>query len=192
MNFRSLVLLLAIINFSCESYFDDVKKINIEELIPAGKTENFVLRYTDSANLKAILKSPLNIDYTNQSFPYSEFPNGINIEFFDLKEGSTKVSANYAIVYYRTKIVSLVGNVVIESPDSSYVKSDQIFWDPDQEWLFTEEKIVFSSNDYNIRAEKMDADRSFKLLKTGKLDGNFLFEDQQSVSYTHLTLPTKA
>lgn len=66
MKIRLLVLLLAIINFSCESYFDDVKKINIEELIPAGKTENFVLRYTDSANLKAILKSPLNIDYTNQ------------------------------------------------------------------------------------------------------------------------------
>lgn len=179
MNIRVLIFLLAIINFSCESYFDDVKKINIEELIPAGKTENFVLRYTDSANLKAILKSPLNIDYTNQKFPYSEFPNGINIEFFDLKEGSTKVSANYAIVYYRTKIVSLEGNVVIESPDSTFVKSDQIFWDPDQEWLFTEEKIVFSSNDYNIRAEKMDADRSFKLLKTGKLDGSFLFEDQQ-------------
>ena len=55
----------------------------------------------------------------------------------------------------------------------------KFFWDPDQEWLFTEEKIVFSSNDYNIRAEKMDADRSFKLLKTGKLDGSFLFEDQQ-------------
>ena len=90
MKIRLLVLLLAFINFSCESYFDDVKKINIEELIPAGKTENFVLRYTDSANLKAILKSPLNIDYTNQNFPYSEFPNGINIEFFDLKEGSTK------------------------------------------------------------------------------------------------------
>ena len=99
--------------------------------------------------------------------------------FLIFLEGSTKVSANYAIVYYRTKIVSLEGNVVIESPDSSFVKSDQIFWDPDQEWLFTEEKIVFSSNDYNIRAEKMDADRSFKLLKTGKLDGSFLFEDQQ-------------
>jgi len=45
--------------------------------------------------------------------------------------------------------------------------------------LFTEEKIVFSSDDYNIRAEKMDADRSFKLLKTGKLDGSFLFEDEK-------------
>ena len=172
-------IFLLLIICSCEDYYDDVKKINFKELIPAGKTQNFVLRYTDSANLKAILKSPLNIDYTNQIFPYSEFPVGLDIEFFDKKEGSTKVSANYGIVYYLTKIVSLEGNVIIQSPDSSFVKSNQIFWDPEQEWLFTEEKIVFSSDDYNIRAEKMDADRSFKLLKTGKLDGSFLFEDEK-------------
>ena len=30
-----------------------------------------------------------------------------------------------------------------------------------------------------IRAQKMDADRSFKLLKTGKLDGSFIFEDKE-------------
>ena len=180
MKFKLVLLIIFLIfSTSCDNYFDDLKKINLKELIPAGKTENFVLRYTDSAYLKAILKSPLNIDYTNQIFPYSEFPEGIDIEFFDNKDGSTKVSANYGIVYYLTKIVSLEGNVIIQSPDSSFVKSDQIYWDPEQEWLFTEEKIVFSSEDYNIRAKRMDADRSFKLLKTGKLDGSFLFEDEE-------------
>ena len=153
MNFKLFFyIFLLLIICSCVDYFDDVKKINFKELIPAGKT---------------------------QIFPYSEFPDGLDIEFFDKKEGSTKVSANYGIVYYLTKIVSLEGNVIIQSPDSSFVKSNQIFWDPEQEWLFTEEKIVFSSDDYNIRAEKMDADRSFKLLKTGKLDGSFLFEDEE-------------
>jgi len=84
MNFKLFFyIFLVLIICSCEDYFDDVKKINFKELIPAGKTQNFVLRYTDSANLKAILKSPLNIDYTNQIFPYSEFPDGIDIEFFD-------------------------------------------------------------------------------------------------------------
>ncbi len=180
MNYKIfLFIICSLFIFSCENYFDDVKKINSSELIPAGKTKNFILKYTDSAKLKAVLKSPLNIDYTNQNFPYSEFPEGLNIEFFDLKEGSTKVSSNYGIVYYTTKIVSLEGNVIIQSPDSSFIKSNQIFWDPEQEWLFTEEKIVFSSDDYNIRAQKMDADRSFKLLKTGKLDGSFIFEDKE-------------
>ena len=76
-------------------------------------------------------------------------------------------------------MVSLEGNVKIISPDSTSIESSQVYWDPDLEWLFTEKNIVFSGNDYKIRANKMDADRSFKLLKTGQLNGNFLFEDNQ-------------
>ena len=37
--------------------------------------------------------------------------------------------------------------------------------------------IVFSGNDYDINASKFDADKSFSLLRTGQLNGNFLFED---------------
>ena len=85
--------------------------------------------------------------------------------------------SDYGIVYYKTRMVSLEGNVKIISPDSTSIESSQVYWDPDLEWLFTEKNIVFSGNDYKIRANKMDADRSFKLLKTGQLNGNFLFED---------------
>ena len=100
-----------------------------------------------------------------------------NIRFYENKNDSTNVSASYGIVYYKTKIVSLKGNVVIKSAGGSKIKSSQIYWDPEQEWLFTEEDIVFSSNEYDINANKLDADRSFKLLKTGQLNGNFLFDD---------------
>ena len=162
---------------SCSNNYDEVKNINKVELVPAGLTKNFVLKYTDSAKLKATLISPLNIDFTNQPFPYSEFPNGLEIEFYDEIEGTTTVSSDYGIVYYQTRIVSLEGNVIIKSPDSSFVKSEQIYWDPEQEWLFSEKKVLFSSDDYTIRAKRLDADRSFKLLKTGKLDGNFLFTE---------------
>ena len=157
------------------AYF--IKNINKVELVPAGLTKDFVLKYTDSAKLKATLKSPLNIDFTNQPFPYSEFPNGLEIEFYDEIEGTTTVSSDYGIVYYQTRIVSLEGDVTIKSPDSSFVKSEQIYWDPEQEWLFTEENITFSSNEYDINAKILDADRTFKLLKTGQLNGNFLFDD---------------
>ena len=74
-------------------------------------------------------------------------------------------------------MVSLVGSVTIESSDGNKIKSSQIYWDPEQEWLFTEENIIFSSDEYDINAKMLDADRSFKLLKTGQLNGNFLFDD---------------
>jgi len=176
-HYRFITLLFSLYFISCSNNYDEVKNINKVELVPAGLTKDFVLKYTDSAKLKATLISPLNIDFTNQPFPYSEFPNGLEIEFYDEIEGTTTVSSDYGIVYYQTRIVSLEGNVIIKSPDSSFVKSEQIYWDPEQEWLFSEKKVLFSSDDYTIRAKRLDADRSFKLLKTGKLDGNFLFTE---------------
>ena len=69
--------------FSCENNFEDVKLINKDSKIPVGVSDNFILKYSDSASLKAVLESPKNIDFTNQPFPYSEFPKGLKIEFFE-------------------------------------------------------------------------------------------------------------
>tara|TARA_B100000989_G_C19435194_1_gene424813 strand:+ start:352 stop:858 length:507 start_codon:yes stop_codon:yes gene_type:complete len=162
---------------SCKNDYKSILEINKYSKIPSSVTENFKLVYTDSSVIKAILNSPLNVDYTNQAFPYAEFPQGLNIMFYEKNNNTTNVSANYGIVYYKTKIVSLKGDVLIQSADGSKIKSSQIYWDPEQEWLFTEKDINFSSDEYEISANKLDADRSFKLLKTGQLNGNFLFDD---------------
>ena len=175
--FRVILFFLIILNFSCKNDLNSIIDINKFSKTPAAITENFVLKYTDSALTRAILDSPLNIDYTNQKFPYSEFPKGLNIKFYENEGDSTNISADYGIVYYKTKMVSLVGSVTIESSDGNKIKSSQIYWDPEQEWLFTEENIIFSSGEYDINAKMLDADRSFKLLKTGQLNGNFLFDD---------------
>ena len=124
-HYRLIILLFSLYFVSCSNNYEEVKNINKVELVPAGLTKDFVLKYTDSAKLKATLKSPLNIDFTNQSFPYSEFPNGLEIEFYDEIEGTTTVSSDYGIVYYQTRIVSLEGNVTIKSPDSSLLNQNK-------------------------------------------------------------------
>ena len=171
------IFFTAIVIYSCKNDFEKIIDINKYAKTPAAITENFTLKYTDSSIVKAILDSPLNLDFTNQKFPYAEFPDGLNIRFYENELDSTNVSANYGIIYYKTKLVSLNGNVVIQSSDGSKIKSSQIYWDPEKEWLFTEENITFSSNEYDINAKILDADRTFKLLKTGQLNGNFLFDD---------------
>ena len=175
MNF--LRFLIFILLFSCEDNFQEIKKINSKSLLPVGITENLKLIYTDSAKVKAILYSSLNKDFTNKIFPYSEFPNGIKISFFDKENNETIVTSDYAIMYNKTNIVDMRGNVIINNYDGSELKTDQLFWDPEQEWLFTEEKFTFKNIDYDIVATRLDANRSFTIFNTGKLDGKVLVED---------------
>ncbi|MDB3927475.1 LPS export ABC transporter periplasmic protein LptC [Flavobacteriaceae bacterium] len=175
MNF--LRFLIFILLFSCEDNFQEIKKINSKSLLPVGITENLKLIYTDSAKVKAILYSSLNKDFTNKIFPYSEFPNGIKISFFDKENNETIVTSDYAIMYNKTNIVDMRGNVIINNYDGSELKTDQLFWDPEQEWLFTEEKFTFKNIDYDIVATRLDANRSFTIFNTGELDGKVLVDD---------------
>ena len=162
---------------SCEDNFQEIQNINSKNILPIGITENLKLIYTDSAKVKAILYSNLNKDFTNQSFPYSEFPDGVKITFYDKDLNETIVTSDYAITYNKTNIVNLIGNVVINNFDGSELKTNQLYWDPEQEWLFTEEKFSFKNIDYDIIASRLDANRSFTIFNTGKLDGKVLVED---------------
>ena len=172
-----LRIFIFIFLLSCEDNFQEIQNINSKNILPIGITENLKLIYTDSAKVKAILYSSLNKDFTNQSFPYSEFPEGLKITFYDNDLNETIVTSDYAITYNKTNIVNLIGNVVINNFDGSELKTKQLYWDPEQEWLFTEEKFSFKNIDYDILASRLDANRSFTIFNTGKLDGKVLVED---------------
>jgi len=172
-----LRIFIFIFLLSCEDNFQEIQNINSKNILPIGITENLKLIYTDSAKVKAILYSNLNKDFTNQSFPYSEFPDGVKITLYDNDLNETIVTSDYAITYNKTNIVNLIGNVVINNFDGSELKTKQLYWDPEQEWLFTEEKFSFKNIDYDIVASRLDANRSFTIFNTGKLDGKVLVED---------------
>ena len=172
-----LRIFIFIFLLSCEDNFQEIQNINSKNILPIGITENLKLIYTDSAKVKAILYSDLNKDFTNQSFPYSEFPEGVKITFYDNDLNETIVTSDYAITYNKTNIVNLIGNVVINNFDGSELKTKQLYWDPEQEWLFTEERFSFKNIDYDIIASRLDANRSFTIFNTGKLDGKVLVED---------------
>lgn len=179
-NFVLTVLVLFL--SSCEDNFQEIKKINNYINFPAGVSEQIRLIYSDSAKIKAILTSSLNKDYTNQQFPYSEFPNGIKITFFDKDKNMTTVTSNYAITYTRTNIVDLIGDVVINNYDGSVLKTSQLYWDPQQEWLFTEQKFSFKNADYDIIGKRLDTNRSFTIFNTGQLDGKVMVEEIENAT----------
>ena len=181
MNWFKFFIITFFCFYSCEDNFQEIKNINNSDSIPIGIAENIKLIYTDSAKVKAVLTSPINKDFTNQEFPYSEFPNGIEITFFDKNKNSTVVTSNYAITYNKTNIVDLVGDVVINIHDGTELKTSQLYWDPEQEWLFTEEKFSFKNTDYDILAKRLDANRSFTIFNTGELDGKVMVEENETL-----------
>lgn len=169
---------LVFVCFSCKNNFEQVKQLNQFDALPVGVADTIRVVYTDSAQTVAILKAPKNIDFTNQPFPYSEFPIGVEVVFFDENNKETFVRADYGIMYNRTNLVDLRGNVRITTPEGADLQTSQLYWDVDREWVFTQENFTFKNKDYHIAAKVLDASRSFNRITTGPLTGSVAVEEE--------------
>ena len=173
-----LALLCVITLTNCTDQFSAVQQMNRFDEIPVGITEELHLIYSDSAQIEAELIAPINIDYTNQNFPYSEFPQGLDATLFGNRGEVTYVRSDYGIYYPKTEIIDLRGNVEISDNTGTRLNTNQLYWDAGQEWLFTEKNFTFTNASYDIEAVRLDANRSFRKLMTGMISGNIQVKDE--------------
>ena len=165
-----MVVAIALL-FSCEDNSQALKEMNMDRQDPLATAKNIRMVYTDSLKIQAILTAPKHVDYTNLSFRYAEFPEGLKVIFFDNDGNENEVLADYGILYDETKLIDLKGNVQLKSHDGSILTTNQLFWDSENEWLFTEQPFTFNDQDYNFNALRLDTNRDFTKFQTGNLIG---------------------
>ena len=176
---KTLVIIAINTFFSCDDSSTLLKQINTFKENPVGIAYNINMTYTDSASIKARLEAPVHLDFSHLSFKYSEFPDGLKVIFYNDQNQENTVYADYGILYNQTKIVDLQGNVVLLSYDGSRLETDQMYWDAEKEWLFTEEPFLFQNNDYNLAANRLDTNKEFSKFQTGKLSGTIAVEEKK-------------
>lgn len=170
---------------SCEDNTSALKEINSDRQDPIGTASNIRMVYTDSVKIQAILTAPKHIDYTNLDFRYAEFPEGLKVIFFDDQGNENEVLADFGTLYNDTKLIDLKGNVQLKSHEGSVLTTQQLFWDAENEWLFTEQPFKFKDKDYDFDAIRLDTNKDFTKFQTGNLIGTV------AVSETKDTLTTQ-
>lgn len=165
--------------WGCGDNTQALKELTSIEDVPLGTAANIRMIYTDSARVQAILKAPKHIDYTHLSFQYSEFPEGVFVTFYDPQQRESFLEADYGILYNATRIIDLRGNVELRSSDGAVLLTDQLFWDAQTEWLFTEKPFQYTSTDYDLDGVRLDANKEFTTFNTGTLEGTLQVEESQ-------------
>ena len=162
--------------FSCKGNLKKIQKSSISENEPIGVAENINLKYTDSGKVKAILKSPKMFDYGNRVFGYNEFTEGINLELFEDGKKSVVVS-DYAIIYNKTNLIDLQGNVVITTHSNDTLYAEQLFYDQTKEWLFTNQPVTFRTGQDRINGNGFDSNSKFTNAEVLEITGIITVKD---------------
>jgi LPS export ABC transporter protein LptC len=161
--------------FSCTNDFKEIQQLSNVSFEPQTEAENINLKYTDSGAVKAILISPLMLDYSNAKFPFSEFPKGIDLTVFDSDNKENYVTSKYAISHTKNGIIELLDSVVITTNDGKKLITDQLFYDQKREWFFTEKHFTFKDENGNyIQGPGIDFSKDFKIFNTQRNSGQYL------------------
>jgi len=160
---KNVVTALAVtLFFSCKNNFKEVNKIGISANEPIGISDSINVKYTDSGKLTANLQSQKMLDYSNRRFSFSEFPKGIILYLYGDKKERTKIVSDYAIVYNDTDLIDLKGNVVAITEQNDTLYAEQLYYNQDKEWLFSNLPVTYISKDYITKGRGFDSDKDFK------------------------------
>ena len=85
---------------------------------------------------------------------------------------TTTINSEYAIVYNSLKFMEFNNNVKITTTDSEVLTTDKLYYDTENDWLFTENNFEYIDKTNKIIANRLDSNRDFTDLVTGSLTGS--------------------
>jgi len=163
---------------SCETNFKEIQRFSKNNLVPNSEAENFILKHTDSARIKSILKSPLVYDYNSIEFPFTEFPKGVSITMFDTDAQKSYIVADYAINFQQSEIIDLQGNVKITSHSGDILETSQLYYDKKREWIFTDKNCKLTNSKGVWHFEGFDSNSDLTKLEARNFRGSGVFEEE--------------
>ena len=139
--------------------------------VPVSIAKNFTMTYTDSMLTKSFVSGKIHYDFTNDILNYSEFFEDVELVIYDENKTST-IRSEYAIVYNSFRFMEFNNNVKITTTDGEVLTTDKLYYDTENEWLFTENDFEYIDKTNKIIANRLDSNRDFTDLVTGSLTGS--------------------
>lgn len=123
---------------------------------PLREIENMDMFYSENSTVKVKMKAALVYEFLNGD---QEFPKGIYLEFYnELGQLESTLSANHAFFFKSEKKWRGRGDVVVKNIlKSEQLNTEELFWKPEEEKIFTEKFVTIRQQGDVIYGEGMDA-----------------------------------
>lgn len=134
------LLILALMLTGCEN---DIERINLltgDAETPTLKGSNIEVIYSDSAKVQVQILAPSYQQFSNIERPYMEFPDGMEVYFYDdSMKIESEIRADYTIYYSEERFWHATGNVVARRLDNGdALHTEELFWDEAKELIYSD------------------------------------------------------
>jgi len=137
-NVLSLIALISLAA-GCKNDIETINALNAELKIPDQIAYDVETVYHDSGLMQGKIIAPeINI-YNDEEKPYTEFPGGIEVFFYDSLENVTaRINAGYAIYFQDDRLWEARSKVFAEnSVEKATLETEQLFWDEKNKKIYS-------------------------------------------------------
>ncbi|MEM9897019.1 MAG: LPS export ABC transporter periplasmic protein LptC [Bacteroidota bacterium] len=174
---RIFILVLWTVILACEQRKDLVDQVLYEG--PLSSMDSISTLLSDSGNIVMHMKADRQNNYENGD---QEWPGGFFLESYD-SDGLVTTMFRADSVYYSKmeRLYHATGNVIVRNLENGdELKTEELFWDPDEDLFYTEKFVTIKSDDEVHSGEGMEASQDFSSYEILKPNGTFTLEDDPS------------
>jgi LPS export ABC transporter protein LptC len=170
--FAGIALLPAVLFLSsCEKKIDKIKKTDILTL-PTITVRNDTTVFDDSGKVQLIMIFPLMETFDKTDIPYSEFPEGITVHFYDgQKDPVGSVTSKYAKYLNKKNLWELRDSVVVINQTNDKLETEQLFWDQVKDNIYTDRFVKISNEDLTIIGTGFESDTHLNKRRIKNISG---------------------
>ncbi|MDO9001715.1 MAG: LPS export ABC transporter periplasmic protein LptC [Bacteroidota bacterium] len=166
---------------SCTNDLKDVMALPSNEKSPSQIGDSITMLYTDSAQLKIVLKANRMLVFTkNVSEPFTILPKGVFVTFFDSEEKiSSTLKANYGIRYDRTKKMEAKYAVEVVNKNGEKLETEKLIWDEANKTIYTDVFVKITTADQVIMGTGLKSNQDFTKYQINEVTGTINLKNNE-------------
>jgi LPS export ABC transporter protein LptC len=167
-----VIIILVLISLTgCENKFEPPKTHYKTEDLPTQESWNTSVAFSDSGNIKAVLKAHHIAVYNEKQ--YTDVDSGAIVDFYKNGIVVSTLSAKRGRVIDSTKNIEMYDSVVVVSTDGSVLKTEKLHWDNKQQKVSSDVAVKIKTPAESIEGIGFESDQGLKNYKIFKVTGTF-------------------
>lgn len=167
---------------SCDKRELPVRELQIREL-PSLSARDVETMYSDSGKVTLLVRTPLIQQYSNEEQPYTLFPEGLTVLFYDKKtEPQASISAQYARYTEKDELWELRDSVVAVNTDGDILETELLFWSEPRESVWSDRFVRITGKDQIIMGTGFESDPRLSKWKIKNVTATIYVENEQKVT----------
>jgi LPS export ABC transporter protein LptC len=179
-----LIAFIAAIIFSlgsCTNDLKDVMALPSNKKSPSQIGDSITLLFTDSAQLKIVLKANRMLVFTkNVVEPFTILPKGLFVTFFDNEEKiSSTLKANYGIRYDLSKKMEAKYAVEVVNKSGEKLETERLIWDEANKTIYTDAFVKITTADQVIMGKGLKSNQDFSKYQINEVTGTINLKNNE-------------